>query len=111
MLGPNPDVKYPIPGDMNVQFIRNTITKPNIIVGDYSYYNALDGESFDPTERSILVAIAREETNRTISEELAISQRTVEARISSLTQKLGVRSRIGAVVRGYGSVCCPPFLD
>lgn len=47
MLGPNPNVKYPIPGDTNVQFIRNTITKPNIIVGDYSYYNALHGESLE----------------------------------------------------------------
>ncbi|PZE19043.1 streptogramin A O-acetyltransferase Vat(I) [Paenibacillus xerothermodurans] len=47
MLGPNPNSKYPIPGNMNVQFIRNTITKPNIIVGDYSYYNALNGESFE----------------------------------------------------------------
>lgn len=47
MLGPNPNLKYPISGNMNVQFIRNTITKPNIIVGDYSYYNALNGESFE----------------------------------------------------------------
>lgn len=47
MIGPNPNSKYPIPGDMNVQFIRNTITKPNIIVGEYSYYNALNGESFE----------------------------------------------------------------
>ena len=47
MPGPNPNVKYPIPGNMNVQFIRNTITKPNIIAGDYSYYNALHGESFE----------------------------------------------------------------
>lgn len=47
MLGPIPNLKYPIPGNMNVQIIRNTITKPNIIVGDYSYYNALNGESFE----------------------------------------------------------------
>lgn len=47
MIGPNPNLKYPIPGNENVQFIRNTITKPNIIVGDYSYYNALNGESFE----------------------------------------------------------------
>ena len=47
MIGPNPNSKYPIPGNMNVQFIRNTITKPNIIVGDYSYYNALNRESFE----------------------------------------------------------------
>ncbi|OAB41913.1 streptogramin A O-acetyltransferase Vat(I) [Paenibacillus glacialis] len=39
--------KYPIPGNRNVQFINNTITKSNIIVGDYSYYDALNGESFE----------------------------------------------------------------
>lgn len=47
MIGPNPNEKYPIPGNTNLQFIRNTITKPNIIAGDYSYYDALNGESFE----------------------------------------------------------------
>ncbi|WP_413773745.1 streptogramin A O-acetyltransferase Vat(I) [Paenibacillus woosongensis] len=47
MLGPNPNEKYPIPGNRNLQFIKNTITKPNIIVGDYSYYDALNGEPFE----------------------------------------------------------------
>ena len=47
MMGPNPNEKYPIPGKTNVQFIRNTITKPNIIAGDYSYYDALNGELFE----------------------------------------------------------------
>jgi virginiamycin A acetyltransferase len=47
MIGPNPNQKYPIPGNTNVQFIKNTITKPNIIVGDYSYYDAVNGELFE----------------------------------------------------------------
>jgi len=47
MTGPNPNERYPIPGDKNLQFIKNTITKPNIIAGDYSYYYALNGESFE----------------------------------------------------------------
>lgn len=47
MTGPNPNKKYPIPGYTNVQFIKNMITKPNIIAGDYSYYDALNGESFE----------------------------------------------------------------
>lgn len=32
--------KYPIKGNDVEQFIKNTITRPNIIVGDYSYYDA-----------------------------------------------------------------------
>lgn len=47
MIGPNPNVKYPIPGNKNLQFIKNMITKPNIIAGDYSYYDASNGESFE----------------------------------------------------------------
>lgn len=47
MLGPNPNEKYPIPGNRDLQFIKNTITKPNIMVGDYSYYDALNGELFE----------------------------------------------------------------
>ncbi|WP_044639852.1 streptogramin A O-acetyltransferase Vat(I) [Risungbinella massiliensis] len=47
MIGPDPNDKYPIPGNSNLQFIKNMITKPNIIVGDYSYYDALNGESFE----------------------------------------------------------------
>lgn len=47
MNGPNPNMKYPIEGNRDVQFIKNTITKPNIIVGDYSYYDAIKGESFE----------------------------------------------------------------
>jgi virginiamycin A acetyltransferase len=45
--GPNPKDKYPIKGNHVVQFIKNTITRPNIIVGEYSYYDATNGESFE----------------------------------------------------------------
>ncbi|KLV31419.1 Vat family streptogramin A O-acetyltransferase [Priestia megaterium] len=45
--GPDPTEKYPIKGNDVVQFIKNTITRPNIIVGDYSYYDAIKGDSFE----------------------------------------------------------------
>lgn len=45
--GPDPTDKYPIKGNDVVQFIKNTITRPNIIVGDYSYYDARRRESFE----------------------------------------------------------------
>ncbi len=45
--GPNPKEKYPVKGNEVVQFIKNTITRPNILVGDYSYYDARNGESFE----------------------------------------------------------------
>ena len=46
-MNPNPNVKYPIEGNKNVHFIKNTITKANIRAGDYSYYDAKDGETFE----------------------------------------------------------------
>ncbi|MFD4820484.1 Vat family streptogramin A O-acetyltransferase [Peribacillus butanolivorans] len=45
--GPNPTDKYPIKGNNILQFIKNTITRPNIIAGEYSYYDAKNGEYFE----------------------------------------------------------------
>ena len=45
--GPNPEEVYPIEGNKHVQFIKPSITKDNIIVGDYSYYDSKDGEFFE----------------------------------------------------------------
>ncbi|MGN7351335.1 response regulator transcription factor [Paenibacillus amylolyticus] len=58
-------------------------------------------ESLTATERKVLNRIALEMTNKEIAQDLAISQRTVEYHITSITQKFGVKSRIGAVVKGY----------
>lgn len=58
-------------------------------------------ESLTTTEREVLNRIALEMTNKEIAQDLAISQRTVEYHITSITQKFGVKSRIGAVVKGY----------
>ena len=38
-LGPDPDALYPVPGLKRICFIKNCITRPNIIAGDYSYYD------------------------------------------------------------------------
>lgn len=40
-------MKYPLEGNRNVQFIKNTITRSNITAGDYSYYSAAAGELFE----------------------------------------------------------------
>lgn len=49
-----PDAKnpHPIQGFPQVCFIKNTVTNPNIIIGDYTYYDDLeDSENF---ERNVL---------------------------------------------------------
>ena len=39
MFGPDPNAVHPNPAVPSLCFIKNTITRPNIIVGDYTMYN------------------------------------------------------------------------
>lgn len=50
--GPSPDTKHPMEGFPQVCFIRNTIENPNIIVGEYTYYD--DPEDSENFERNVL---------------------------------------------------------
>lgn len=48
MHGPKPEEKYPMKGFPQVGFLKNFITKSNIIVGDYTYYDDPKGpENFE----------------------------------------------------------------
>ena len=52
MFGPSPETKHPMQGFDQVCFLKNVITNPNIIVGDYTYYDdPADSENF---ERNVL---------------------------------------------------------
>ncbi len=42
-VGPDPDSVYPNPAIPSVCFVKNTITRPNILVGDYTYYSDPEG--------------------------------------------------------------------
>ena len=49
MKTPDPNVIYPVPGEngtdpFDVTYIKPTITRPNIIVGDFTYYSGSDFE-------------------------------------------------------------------
>lgn len=37
--GPSPEERFPIAGIDRTAFLRNFVTRPNIIVGDYTYYD------------------------------------------------------------------------
>ena len=39
MTGPNPKTSFPLPHYDRLCFLKNIITNPNIIVGDYTYYD------------------------------------------------------------------------
>ncbi|MCQ2010890.1 MAG: response regulator transcription factor [Sporolactobacillus sp.] len=55
-------------------------------------------ESLTSKELDILKLIAEDMTTNEISQKLSVSKRTVEYHISSIIQKLGADSRVGAVV-------------
>lgn len=52
MHGPNPDTKHPMEGFPQVCYIKNTVENPNIVIGDYTYYD--DPEDPEAFERNVL---------------------------------------------------------
>ncbi len=52
MNGPDPGCLHPLEGFPRVCFIRNTVGNPNIVVGDYTYYD--DPEDAENFERNVL---------------------------------------------------------
>lgn len=52
MNGPDPCIKHPMAGFPQICFIKNTVTNPNIIIGDYTYYD--DPENSTDFERNVL---------------------------------------------------------
>ncbi len=46
VAGPSPDTKYPIPGVARTGFLRAFITRPNIVVGEYTYYDDPRGPEY-----------------------------------------------------------------
>lgn len=52
MNGPSPFDKHPMVGFPQVCFIKNTVSNPNIVIGDYTYYD--DPENSEHFERNVL---------------------------------------------------------
>jgi DNA-binding NarL/FixJ family response regulator len=57
--------------------------------------------SLSSREREILAGLARGRTNRELADDLIVSEATVKTHVSNLLTKLGVRSRVQAVVLAY----------
>jgi virginiamycin A acetyltransferase len=50
--GPSPTTRHPIPGITRTVFLNTIVTNPNILVGDYTYYD--DFENPENFERNVL---------------------------------------------------------
>lgn len=51
-MHPNPHDLYPVPGSKRTAFLKSIIKNPNIIVGDYTYYD--DPEDIHNFEKNVL---------------------------------------------------------
>ncbi len=51
-LGPSPHTRHPQPSNPRVVFLKNVVTRSNIVVGDYTYYD--DPEGHEAFERNVL---------------------------------------------------------
>ena len=52
MYGADPNTKHPMEGFPQICFIKNTVSNPNIVIGDYTYYD--DPENSEDFERNVL---------------------------------------------------------
>ncbi len=52
MYGADPNVKHPMPEFPQICFIKNTVANPDIVIGDYTYYD--DPEDSEDFERNVL---------------------------------------------------------
>lgn len=53
MPGPSPDCRHPFNGEAHTVFLKNVISRPNIVIGDYTYYHdAEHAEAFE--DRNVL---------------------------------------------------------
>ncbi len=52
--GPSPEIRSPLPNIQRLGFLRQFITRPTIIVGDYTYYDDPRGPKHSRTMFSII---------------------------------------------------------
>ena len=52
MNGPDPGTRHPMVGFPQVTYLQNVITRPNILVGDYTYYD--DPEGAERFEQNVM---------------------------------------------------------
>ena len=68
-------------------------------------------EELTPREKEVLAALMEGKSNETIATEAHVSVLTIRSQVSAVLQKLGVNSKLAAVVKAYTSRWTPPVTD
>ena len=82
----------------SVDSLVSTIKK--ICMENVCIFPECKDEGLTPTERKVLNKISKDMTRKEIAAELYMSEKTVSNHITSILEKLQVRSRVGAIVKG-----------
>ena len=64
---PDPNTIFPIPNVSTVTFIKPTITRPDIIAGDFSYYAGSDFEAHVTNKRRKAPDFSHGDIRRTLA--------------------------------------------
>ncbi|MFE1775867.1 helix-turn-helix transcriptional regulator [Streptomyces sp. NPDC059008] len=67
-------------------------------IGDVRRSPAPDFGLLTTREREVLLLLAGGPSNRSLAQHLGVAERTVRAHLTSITRKLGVRSRLEAAL-------------
>ncbi|MEL6940223.1 MAG: Vat family streptogramin A O-acetyltransferase [Cyanobacteria bacterium J06598_1] len=107
MYGADPTDKHPMKGFPQICFIRNTVTNPNIVIGDYTYYD--DPEDSEDFERNVLYHFPFVGDKLIIGKFCAIA-RNVKFIMNGANHKLSGFSTYPFQIfgNGWGSVTPPP---
>lgn len=68
-------------------------------------------ERLTPREQEVLAALMEGKSNETIAAEAHVSVLTIRSQVGAVLQKLGVNSKLAAVVTAYGAGWTPPPPD
>jgi len=106
--GPNPNELYPNPAIKSVCYIKNAITRPNIIVGDYTYYDDVNGaEKFEEHVTHHYEFLG----DKLVIGKFCAIAKGIEFVMNGANHRMGSVTTYPFNIMGHGWEKCTPILD